>query len=285
MNAKVKVARLSVMSNSLLIVMKVVVGILSGSVSIISEAIHSGMDLIAAIIAFFSVRMSDTPSDSGHPYGHGKIENVSGVIEAILIFVAAIWIITEAIKKIIHPGEVESIGWGSLVMFISAIINWLVSRRLYKVAIQTESVALEADALHLKTDVYTSLGVAFGLLLIWITNIHLLDPIVAILVALLILKESYQLMRRAFNPLLDSAWEKEEYDRLIAVLNELKVTFHSLKTRKAGQFRFVDFHLEMQSDTKLGSVHSFCDSIEARLQKEFSNLEVTIHAEPIDTGN
>jgi cation diffusion facilitator family transporter len=282
MNVKVKVARLSVISNTLLILMKVVVGIISGSVSILSEAIHSGMDLVAAIIAYFSVRMSDTPSDSGHPYGHGKIENVSGVIEAVLIFAAAFWIIYEAIKKILHPGEVESIGWGSLVMLISAGINWLVSRRLYKVALQTESVALEADALHLKTDVYTSLGVAVGLCLIWITNIHLLDPIVAILVALLILKESYNLMQRAFNPLLDSAWEKEEYNRLIRVLDELSVSYHNLKTRKAGQFRFVDFHLEMQSDTKLGNVHSFCDSIEARLQKEFSNLEVTIHAEPLE---
>jgi cation diffusion facilitator family transporter len=281
MKAKVKVARLSVLSNSLLIVMKVVAGILSGSVSIISEAIHSAMDLIAAIIAFFSVRISDTPSDAGHPYGHGKIENVSGVIEAILIFIAAIWIIYEAILKMIHPGEIESIGWGSLVMFISAAVNWFVSRRLYKVAKQTESVALEADALHLKTDIYTSLGVTAGLILIWLTGIYLLDPIIAILVAMLILKESYQLMRRAFNPLLDSSWEKDEFNRLIHILNELNVNFHNLKTRKAGQFRFVDFHIEMRSNTKLGNVHHFCDIIEERLQKEFNNLEVTIHAEPM----
>jgi cation diffusion facilitator family transporter len=281
MNAKVKVARLSVMSNSLLIAMKVIVGILSGSVSIISEAIHSTMDLLAAIIAFFSVRMSDNPSDEKHPYGHGKVENVSGVIEASLIFIAAFWIIYEAIKKIVHPGEIESIGWGSLVMFISAAVNWFVSSRLYKVAKKTESVALEADAFHLKTDVYTSFGVAIGLLLILITGIHLLDPIVAILVAMLILKESYNLMNRAFNPLLDSAWEKEEYTRLIHTLGELKVTYHNLKTRKAGQFRFVDFHIEMRSNTKLGSVHQFCDTIEERLQKEFTNLEVTIHAEPL----
>jgi cation diffusion facilitator family transporter len=280
MNTKVNVARLSVLSNMFLIALKVLAGFFSGSVSIISEAIHSAMDLIAAIIAFFSVKISDTPSDVGHPYGHGKIENVSGVIEALLIFAAAIWIIIEAIKKLIHPGEIESIEWGSLVMFISAIVNWFVSKRLYRVAKATDSVALEADALHLKTDVYTSLGVAFGLLLIWITKLQMLDPIVAIIVAILILKESYQLMRRAFNPLLDSAWEKEEYDRLIDLLNELDVSYHNLKTRKAGQFRFVDFHLEMEGNTKLGNVHNFCDEIEKRLQNEFTNLEVNIHAEP-----
>jgi cation diffusion facilitator family transporter len=158
-NAKVKVARLEVLSNSLLIVMKVAAGIQSGSVSIISEAIHSGMDLVAAVIAFFSVKMSDNPSDKEHPYGHGKFENVSGVIEAFLIFIAAFRIILEAVKKILNPGQIEAIGWGSAVMFISAAVNFFVSRRLYSVAKKTESVDLEADALHLKTDVYTSLGV------------------------------------------------------------------------------------------------------------------------------
>lgn len=281
MNAKVKVARLSVMSNTFLIIMKVVAGIISGSVSIISEAIHSGMDLLAALIAFFSVQISDTPSDERHPYGHGKFENISGVIEGLLILIAAFWIIIEAIKRLITPGEIESIGWGSVVMFVSAIVNLFVSRRLYKVAKQTESVALEADALHLKTDVITSLGVAVGLVLIWITGIYFLDPIVAIFVAMLILKESYQLMKRAFFPLLDTAWEDVEYVQLIHVLKELNVTYHSLKTRKAGQFRFVDFHIEMRGNIKLENVHRFCDTIEERLKREFRNLEVTIHAEPL----
>jgi cation diffusion facilitator family transporter len=283
MDAKVKVARLSVLSNTLLIVLKVAAGILSGSVSIISEAIHSGMDLIAALIAFFSVKKSGIPSDARHPYGHGKYENVSGVIEAFLIFIAAFLIISEAIKKIAKPGEIESIGVGTAVMLVASIVNWFVSRRLYKVAKQTESVALEADALHLKTDVYTSLGVAIGLLLIWITGIYFLDPIVAILVALLILKESYHMMRRAFNPLLDTAWEDEEYNQLISILKELQVSYHDLKTRKAGQFRFVDFHIEMKGDIKLENVHDFCDTIEEHLKKEFKNLEATIHVEPMAT--
>jgi cation diffusion facilitator family transporter len=282
MNPKVRVASLSVISNTLLIVMKVVAGILSGSVSIISEAIHSSMDLIAALIAYFSVKQSDIPSDTQHPYGHGKVENVSGVIEAILIFVAAFLIVFEAIKKMIHPGEIESIGWGSAVMFIAAIVNWFVSKRLYKVAKQTESVALEADALHLKTDVYTSLGVAVGLLLIWVTGIYFLDPIVAILVAILILKESYHMMKRAFNPLLDSAWEDDEYDKLKNILDELNVRYHDLKTRKAGHYRFVDFHIELSGNMELKNVHCFCDSIEERLKSEFNHLEVTIHEEPIE---
>ena len=215
MNAKVSTARLSVLSNTILIVMKLAAGIISGSVSIISEAIHSSMDLVAAIIAYFSVRVSDTPPDSRHPYGHGKIENISGVIEALLIFIAAAWIIFEAVKKLLG-GEIqlESIGLGSLVMIISAIINSFVSFRLYKVARQTHSVALEADALHLKTDVYTSLGVAAGLGLIIITVIKWFDPAVAVIVALFIIGESYQMMRRAFTPLLDAAWATDEIQNL-----------------------------------------------------------------------
>lgn len=172
MNAKVSIARLSILSNTLLIILKLAVGLISGSVSIISEAIHSSMDLLAAIIAFLSVRVSDNPPDSRHPYGHGKIENISGVIEALLIFMAAIWIIIEAVKKLLGEKiELEAIGLGSLIMLISAIINAIVSKRLYKVARETNSVALEADALHLKTDVYTSLGVALGLGLIMVTGL------------------------------------------------------------------------------------------------------------------
>ncbi|HEX3007492.1 MAG TPA: cation diffusion facilitator family transporter, partial [Bacteroidales bacterium] len=172
MNKKTKIARLSVASNTALIAMKVIAGIWSGSVSIISEAIHSLMDLIAAVIAYFSVKVSDNPPDEEHPYGHGKFENVSGVIEAFLILVAAIWIIYEAVHKIIKPTEVDSlgVGVGAVVMIVSGCINFLVSRQLYKVAKETESIALEADALHLKTDVYTSLGVGVGLFLMWLTG-------------------------------------------------------------------------------------------------------------------
>jgi cation diffusion facilitator family transporter len=281
MNAKVSVARLSIVSNTCLIIMKLAVGILSGSVSIISEAIHSSMDLVAAMIAFFSVRVSDNPPDSRHPYGHGKIENISGVIEALLIFVAAIWIIAEAIKKLMGEAiELDSIGIGSGIMLISAIVNIFVSRRLYKVARETHSVALEADALHLKTDVYTSLGVSVGLGLILITGINWLDPVVAILVALFIIRESYILLKRAFTPLLDEAWDNDEIDDLEKTLNELNVNYHELRTRIAGNYRFIDLHMDLPKDLSVESAHNYCDMIEEKLTSKFQNLNVTIHVEP-----
>ena len=281
MNAKTKIARLSVASNSLLIVMKLIVGIISGSVSIISEAIHSSMDLLAAVIAFFAVRVSDTPPDSKHPYGHGKVENISGVIEGILILVAAAMIIVEAIKKLIgEPFELDSIWIGSLVMLVSAIINTIVSRKLYKVARETHSVALEADALHLKTDVYTSLGVATGLVLIIVTGIKWLDPVVAILVAFFIIKESYNLISRAFSPLLDTAWGDAEIEDLERRLNNMEVNYHDLRTRVAGNYRFIDIHVEIPESESVGNAHNYCDKIEDALKSAFSNLTVTIHVEP-----
>jgi len=281
MNAKVKIARLSVASNTLLIIMKLTVGIISGSVSIISEAIHSSMDLIAAVIAFFAVKVSDTPPDSRHPYGHGKVENISGVIEGLLILIAAVWIIIEAVKKLTGGSmQLESIWLGAVIMFISAVVNTIVSRKLYKVAHETNSVALEADALHLKTDVYTSLGVAVGLSLIMLTGIKWFDPIVAIFVALFIIRESYELLKRAFSPLLDTSWGVEEVRDLENKLDKMKVSYHDLRTRIAGNYRFIDIHVEIPENESVGTAHSYCDRIEDELKRFYDNLTVTIHVEP-----
>lgn len=282
MNRKTRVASLSVISNSLLITMKLTVGLISGSVSILSEAIHSFMDLLAAIIAFFSVRVSDNPADETHPYGHGKFENISGVVEAMLIFVAAFWIIYEAVKKLFEPTEVDNLTIGIVVMTISAVINAIVSARLYKVAKATESIALEADALHLKTDVLTSAGVAVGLLLIWITGYHFFDPIAAILVALLILKESFQLFRRAYGPLLDVALPAEEVEKIRLVIQKHctgNSNFHNLRTRKAGKSRYIDFHLNLAPEMSVREAHDLCDLIEADIHKVIPHSEVTIHVE------
>lgn len=282
MNSKVKTALLSIASNTFLIIMKLAVGIISGSVSIISEAIHSSMDLLAALIAFFSVRVSDNPPDTRHPYGHGKVENISGVIEALLIFLAAAFIISEAIKKLTgEPFELEIIWIGALVMLTSAIVNTLVSRRLYKVARETKSIALEADALHLKTDVYTSLGVAAGLGLIMLTGIKWLDPVVAILVAFLIIYESFTLLRKAFRPLLDTAWNDDEIKVLEKKLKRMKVNYHDLRTRAAGNYKFIDIHVEIPENESVGDAHKYCDMIEDELSGYYDNLTVTIHVEPV----
>ncbi|MDD2515828.1 MAG: cation diffusion facilitator family transporter [Candidatus Gracilibacteria bacterium] len=282
-NRKTKVALLSVASNTVLIILKVIAGIISGSVSIISEAIHSGMDLLASIIALFSVRNSGKPADEDHPYGHGKIENVSGVTEGILIFIAAALIITEAIKKIINPHEVTETTIAIVVMLISAVTNIVVSKILYKVAKEEDSIALEADALHLKTDVYTSAGVALGLLLIKFTGISMLDPIVAILVALLIIKEAWHLCTSAFEPLMDKSLSAEDIEKIKKIIGDHKAEFidyHSLRTRKAGNIRHLDFHLVVKSDLSVQESHDITERIEQDLEKNIGNTVTKIHIEP-----
>jgi len=291
MNKKVKVASLSIASNTSLIILKVIAGIMSGSVSIISEAIHSMMDLLAAIIAFFSVRVSGNPPDKEHPYGHGKFENISGVTEALLIFAAAVWIIYEAVKKIITRSPIEEVPIGIGVMAISAIVNLIVSRNLYKVAKETDSIALEADALHLKTDVYTSVGVAAGLSVIWIIELFfhktvtIIDPIVAIFVALLILKESFHLLKSAYKPLIDTALPENEVIRINEIIGEClseEMSFHRVRTRKSGFIRHVDFHLDLPGNTSLRDAHSLCDTIEEKIKNAYPYIEVEIHTEPIE---
>ena len=240
-------ARLSVLSNTILVIAKFVVGIMSGSVSIMSEAVHSGIDLVAALIAWYAVRESGKPADDEHRFGHGKIENVAGTIEAVLIFGAAIFIIWEAVHKLIKGTvEIESLGIGAVVMGISALANYLVSRHLLNVAIKTDSVALEADAMHLRTDVYTSVGVFGGLIVIKLTGIAMLDPIVAIVVACLILKAAYDLTKSAFFHILDIKLPDDEEAIIHDVMKENVLHFleyHKLRTRKSGHIRHVDMHL------------------------------------------
>lgn len=284
---KVEVARLSVLSNTVLVLFKLGVGIAINSVSVLSEAIHSGLDLMAALIAFFAVSRSGKPPDAEHQYGHGKIENVSGVIEAILIFVAAVWIIREAVIKLITGARVGAPVWGLVVMGFSAVVNWVVSALLMKTAHETDSVALEADAWHLRTDVFTSVGVALGLLLLWVTGVHLFDPLIAIGVALLIFKAAYDLTGKAFFPLLDTSLPPEEerlIKEIIAIYGAHFLSFHKLRTRKAGSERFIDLHLVVPQHLNISESHRVCDAIEEKIRGTFPEAHVLIHVEPCRTG-
>lgn len=286
---KKSTARLSIISNTLLVAMKLIVGISIGSVSIISEAIHSGIDLIAALIAYISVKKSSEPPDSEHRFGHGKFEDFSGVIEAVLIFVAALIIMYEAAMKLLGHGEGLETGIilyaGIAVMLISAVANWFVSNRLMKAARETESIALEADAWHLRTDVYTSLGIFAGLVLIKFTGWKFLDPIFAILVALFITKAAYDLTRRAVSDLMDSRLPDAEEARIRGILQDHYkefANFHELRTRRSGSDRFMDLHLVVPKDLTVSDAHHLSDHLENDLREEFPRSSITIHFEPCD---
>jgi cation diffusion facilitator family transporter len=287
---KIGVAVLSVASNCLLIALKLVVGVLMGSVAVISEAIHSGIDLVAAVIALVAVRASSHDPDERHPYGHGKYENISGTIEALLIFAAAVWIIYEAAHKLVNPQEIDMPVWGAGVMLVSVIVNILVSRRLFKVGRETDSVALQADAWHLRTDVYTSVGVMVGLLVIWVVgmirpelDISWLDPTVAILVALMIMKAAWDLTRESARDLLDVSLPHEDVSWIADFIAEgwpAVRSFHHLRTRKAGPNRFVDFHVVVDDKMSVAESHALADEIVAAIKDRVPESRVNIHVEP-----
>jgi cation diffusion facilitator family transporter len=291
-NKKIGVAALSVASNTLLVVLKLVVGILIGSVSVMSEAIHSGTDLVASVIALFAVRASGRKADERHPYGHGKFENISGVVEALLIFAAAAWIIYEAVHKLVRPQEVQMPIWGVGVMFVSALVNIVVSRRLFKVGNETDSVALQADAWHLRTDVYTSAGVMAALLVVFIgrlvspaLDLHWVDPVAAILVALLIMKAAYDLTRDSARDLLDVSLPHEDVSWIgdfIAESWPAVRSFHHMQTRKAGPYRFIDFHLVVEGRMPVEEAHALADEIVVAIKGRVPESRVLVHVEPCD---
>ncbi|CAN5515477.1 cation diffusion facilitator family transporter [soil metagenome] len=283
-NAKSRAALISVASNSTLVVLKLGVGLFIGSVAVISEAIHSGIDLVAAMIAYYAVRVADTPPDEGHPYGHGKIESISGTVEAMLIFAAGLWVIHEAILGILHPKVTSTPIWGIAVMAVSGVVNTVVSRHLHQVAEAHDSIALRADAHHLRIDVYTSIGVFAGLGLVALTGWHILDPLVAIGVGVLILHTAYGITKQAFSPLVDSALPPEEVAAVEEALrSDSRVRgWHHLRTRKAGSCRFVDFHLLLDDDLTLAVSHAIAHEVKHRIQAALPGALVEIHTEPFE---
>lgn len=288
---KEKTARLSIISNTGLVLLKFVVGSAIGSVSIISEAIHSSMDLVAAVIAFFAVRKSAEPPDTDHTFGHGKFEDISGLVEALLIFIAAALIIYESVLKLLgeEPENFspELLFAGIAVMGFSALVNWYVSSRLMKVAKQTDSIALESDAWHLRTDIYTSLGVFLGLILIRLTGITIFDPIFAIGVAIVIIKAAYDLSKRTLSDLMDQSLPDADEKRIKEIISEHAkdyAGFHELKTRRAGPEIFINFDLVMPKELSVEVVHDFQDHLESDLKLEYPRSTITIHVEPCNEG-
>ncbi|AUJ59863.1 cation diffusion facilitator family transporter [Bacillus velezensis] len=278
-----KIAFLSVISNSLVVMLKIVVGIITGSVAILSEAIHSFLDLIAAFIAFISVRISKKPADTGHPYGHGKVENLSGTIETILIFAAGIWMIYECVQKLVNPAPVHLPVLGIVVMLAGALINLIVSKFVKREAEKVNSVAMKSNALHLLTDVYTSLGVAASLLVVTVTEWYILDPIIGMVLAVYIIYEAFKLMKEAFPPLIDTRLSEEEEKTILKIIETFQQEFieiHDFRTRRSGPQEYIDFHLVVASHVTIKDVHDLCDRIERDITDEFKQAQVMIHPEP-----
>jgi cation diffusion facilitator family transporter len=282
---KIAVARLSVYSNSTLVVLKLAVGTVMGSVAVISEAIHSGLDLVAALIAKYSVKRSAEPADKEHRFGHGKFENLSGMIEGILILVAATWIMYEATRRLIGMSEVQMLEAGMAVMAVSAVLNFIVSKKLMRVAKKTESLALEADAYHLTTDVWTSLGVFVALGLIEVTGFRLLDPAIAIVVAAFIVRAALDITRRSTEGLLDKSLPESEHkaiERIMDEHNDEFLNYHDLRTRKAGSERHIDLHIAVPKNWSVQEADQLAKHLESDIKTKLPRSVVMIRSEPCD---
>jgi len=286
---KILWARLSIVSNSVLMSLKIVVGIFTLSISIISEAVHSGIDLVASGIAAYSVQKAAKPADEDHKFGHGKFESISGLFESMLIFIVAIIIVYEAGTRIFEGPVLLLVDLGILVMIVSVVVNIFVSRKLYNVARKTDSIALEADAAHLSTDVWTSLGVLIGLIIIkagqglGIAGVEHLDPLIAIGVALMIIYVAVKLTKRSLKDLTDVRLPEKEEQIIKKIIEDhyaQYIEFHKMRSRKAGSERHIDLHLVVSKHAKVEDAHALCEHIENDLKEAFMGAHVLIHVEP-----
>ena len=277
-------AGLSVVSNSLLIAIKVAVGAITGSIAIITEAVHSLIDLMASVIALTSVRKADEPADVEHPYGHEKLENLAAAIEGMLILVGAGVIIFEATRRLVDAADVEVVGLGIAVMAVSAVVNFSISAFLDRQAKRLDSPALEGDAAHLRTDAFTSIGVLGGLVLVEVTGDSAFDAIAALAVAVAIVVSGLRIITRSSRVLVDEVLPADEMDRIEAAIAASRppevAGYHKLRARRAGSRRYVDLHVQFRSGTSLEQAHALAHEMRAAIEAELPAADVLIHVEP-----
>lgn len=281
---KTRAAAISIASNATLIVLKLVAGAITGSIAVITEAIHSGIDLMASMVAYFSVRKADEPPDESHPYGHEKVENVAAGIEGLLIIVGAGIIVFEAVRRLVDQTEVEKLGFGIAVIGFSVVANTVVSTYLYRQARLTDSPALEGDAAHLRTDAFTSAGVLLALVLVETTGVAELDAITALVVAVAIVWSGVQILSRSSRVLVDEALPEEELAAVRAAIAEFGsdevVGFHKLRARRAGSRRYVDLHVQFRAGTTLERAHELAHELQREIRVRVRGADVLIHLEP-----
>jgi cation diffusion facilitator family transporter len=277
-------AAVSIASNALLIALKLAAAAITGSVAILSEALHSGIDLIASVIAFVSVRRADEPPDVEHPYGHEKVESVGASIEAMLILVGAGVIVYEAVRRLATGAGVESLGFGIAVIAFSAVANTCVALFLRRQARRHSSPALAGDSAHLGTDAVTSLGVLLGLIAVDATGAEAVDSAVAIAVAGVIVVTGVRLLRRSTGALVDESPPPKEMDQIEAAIARVRppemVGYHKLRARVAGKRRYIDMHAQFRTGTSLERAHSLAHQLRDAIEGELRDAEVLIHVEP-----
>jgi cation diffusion facilitator family transporter len=288
---KRSVALLSVLAAIGLTTFKLIVGLLTNSLGILAEAAHSGLDLVAAAMTYFAVRVSDKPADEGHHFGHGKVENLSALFETLLLLATSGWIIYEAISRLFfNPAKVEASVWSFVVMGTSIVIDANRSRMLYKAARKYNSQALEADALHFSTDIWSSSVVILGLIGVTVARflpnldwMHQADSVAALVVAVIVIYVSAELGWRTIAALSDSAPKglAEKVEKAAASVKDV-VDAHAVRIRPSGAHWFIDLHVTMDGSIHLSRAHANTVLIENAVREILPGADVTVHVEPAE---
>ncbi len=279
-------AKLMLIVVSGLIALKVAVAIITGSISILAQAVDSSLDLLAVVVTFIAIRVATKPADREHPFGHGKVENIAAMVQAGLIFTVGGLIIYSAVHRMIIGATVELAEAGIGVMLVSMIVSIFLSRYLFRVSRAVDSIALEANAQNIAVDVYSTAAVLVGLVVVRFTGLNILDPILALAVAGLILKTGYDVLRKSFGELIDVKLPEAEEGIIRACImkyNYRMVAFHDLRTRKAGSHRYIDLHLVMPKNESVAGAHGVCDRLEKDIRNKLPRAHITIHVEPCTT--
>ncbi|WP_026917611.1 cation diffusion facilitator family transporter [Gordonia shandongensis] len=278
-------ALLSIATALVTIALKTLAWQITGSVGLLSDAAESVVNLVAAVVAFFALRIAARPADDDHNFGHAKSEYFSAVVEGVMIVVAAVVIMATAVDRLINPRELESVGIGLVVSVIASVLNAVVAWQLLRVGRRHRSATLEADGQHLLTDVWTTGGVVVGVGLVAVTGWTVLDPVIAIIVAVNILFVGYRLVKESTLGLMDTAVPDAERAAIDAVLDGFRtdgVDFHDVRTREAGHLRFVQLHMLVPGRWTVQRAHDLLEEVETELHSAVEDLRPTIHLEPIE---
>jgi cation diffusion facilitator family transporter len=280
---KITAARVSIATAAGLATLKFAAGLATGSMAVLASAVDSLLDLLMSAVNFFAIRQAAQPADENHPFGHGKIETVATLIQALVIAGSGLWIIFESVRRLHQGVSLSRLGGGISVLLLGTVVSLLLARYLRRIARETDSSALAADALHFAMDVYTNLALVVGLAVIHFARTPWLDPVLSLLVACYILFEALRLVRHALRDVLDEELPeavRQEVQRLIEAHQGDLLDYHSLRTRRAGSQKIMDFHLTVCKHLTVEDAHAIADHLEKRIEQDIRGADVTIHIEP-----
>ncbi len=282
-NKKLRTALLSITVAIALIIIKLVFGVITNSVSILASAVDSFLDLSASSVNYFSIRKSEKPADHDHRFGHGKAEGLAGLFQCFVIGVSSIYLIYLSVWRLLNGGNLQALDLGIIVIVFSIIVSLLLARYIRRVAKETESIALKADSLHYQFDVYTNIGIVIALTIIKFTDLNLIDPIISIVIAVLIIWSAKDIVMQSLNILMDKELPEEVVTQIEETImnHSLDVrSFHKLRTRNAGSVKFIEFHVVLNHELTFVKSHELAEDIIKEIEAVIPNSEVTVHVDP-----